>query len=546
MRKTIIFSVILLTTLGIFASSSAVILEENITYTINNDGLVKKHVYQKVKLNNHVAFRYFGEWFYTYNPNLQKITIIKSRTTQTNGNTVDTQGNGMLVMSPYATKDAPDFSYMREYMVSHIGLEPGCIVEFEYEIEDLKPHQLFVFEQMGGDFPILKKTVVVDGDYLNEFHTKGVKKNGNKFFVSNTQTFKGTHFFANKADVPYVFVVFKNGLDVIKDQFKANEQDNLNKALELLHLTKDSLQVQVIETLRDFCNNKLVTVHVDLPKTGYGRRSLVDIVQSGYATDFEKICLMSIVLSNFGIENSPFYTVDKPLTVLLDPDFGVVVKFNGENNLLFPERASFWGKKIVSLFGDEFNYKKEANLSASLELFENETGSFSGNLILEGLNLSGELKGKAGSVLKGIKLKNEKKTITGANYQVVKADVIFSPDKEYITIGNKLINYLHLNYLFNSIASSDFANIRDKMTFKTNFKLHFREPVNCVFTKDFIVENSAGSSFWNWTYKDKVLQLNASLVLNKNVLSSNEMCLIKELLAPLFDLNNKVVFINKR
>jgi hypothetical protein len=434
---------------------------------------------------------------------------------------------------------------MREFMVSHTGLEPNYVVEFEYEIKDLKPHQTFLFEQMGGGFHILKKRVVINGEYLNEFYSDSVIKKGNTFLVSDFKPSKSATYFSSNADVPYVCFVLKNGSDIIKTGFIENKHDNLNKVLKLLHLTNTSLKVQVVETLRDLCNNKLVTVHLDLPKTGYKRRSLESVVKSGYATDFEKACLISIVLSKFNIENNPFILSDEFMPVLYKPAFGITVNLNKNKELLFPERVSFWGQKVTFLFGGSGSYDKTAQVCASLELLENSDGKFTGKLFLEGLNLSAKLQGSAGVILDGIKLINEKKTLTSKNYQIVNADVLFVPDKPYVTVNNKLLNYLHLNHLFNSITSSDFVNVKDRVVFRLNTKIHFNKSVSCVFAKNRNIENSAGSCRWQWNAKENILKLNVSFILNKNFVSGNEVGLVQEILAPLFSLNNKVVFINK-
>ena len=149
---------ILLFSFSLFASQVE-ILNRKIDIHVLKDGRVVKHVYEKIKINGFTGMRRAGEWFYTYNPELTEVNIIKSVTHNSEGEVISAPKNAVLDFSPYSTENAPDFSNIREKIVSHTGLEPYCIVEFEYEIKDKVPHRLIVFEDLRDRFPV--KTVEV-------------------------------------------------------------------------------------------------------------------------------------------------------------------------------------------------------------------------------------------------------------------------------------------------------------------------------------------------------------------------------------------------
>ena len=178
MRYLIVIFILALGVLGL-AQSSAEILNETVTYTISKDGSVQKKVSQRIQLNDAVAFGTFGEWFYTYNPSLESVEILKSETVQPDGTVVPTPENGMMDQGPSAVANAPDFSYLRERMVSHTGLEPGCVVEFVWVVSDLKPFRTVIFESMSANFPIQTKRVSFVGSLPGKVLAHGnIEKSG--------------------------------------------------------------------------------------------------------------------------------------------------------------------------------------------------------------------------------------------------------------------------------------------------------------------------------------------------------------------------------
>lgn len=542
--KRIIFAIVIIFSLNIFSNPSATILEQVVKYKINSDKTVVKHVYEKVKLNNPAAFNHFGEWFYTYNPKLEKINIIKSRTIKEDKTFVDTPENGILIQSPYETEDAPDFSYFREYMVSHIGLEPNCVVEFEYEIIDLKPHKTYLFERMGGDFPVVKKTVIIEGEYIRDFRSDVVKKDGNKYFVENQPYYNGSYYVKDFEQVPYVAFLIGDTTRKINEAFKLNESDNLKNALNILKIKNNSSKFQIVETLKDFANNKLVKIELPAEKTGYERRSLEKIISSGFATDLEKAVLVNLVLTNFNIPNDVFINCNKNKgDFLIHPNFQVN---SMEFGLIYPKNISYYGLIHKSLDGKVVKVNKNKVLNISINLEETLSNGLQGNIYVEGENLDSQLNSYGCNFVKNGKIKDENIRQLIANKQVLAGKYALAIENGKIQLNWNPENLINLKHVFDSLTSTTSTEILENIQFKLNLNIVFNNKIEADFKNSKLVSNSAGFSEINWVINNNNLSYTKSLKLNKGTYSLNEYKKLRQLVAPMFNVLGEIVFLRKK
>lgn len=543
MRKIFVFLLIFIS-LSVFAGNSAVILNEQVNYKISIDKLVTKHVYQKVQLNTPASFRYWGEWFYTFNPKLQKVNIIKSTTTRKDGVSVNTPENGILIQSPYETEDAPDFSNIREFMVSHIGLEPGCIVEFEYEIVDLIPHQTYIYEEMGGIFPVNNKVVTFDGDFSGEFFSKPVKRNGNSFSVNNFPVYELSHYYHSNDQIPYVSVNLENTISKFQKMFEVTDNDNLSATAKILNLSDKSSTLQIVEKIKSFVNDKLVDVHLSEIKTGYERRKIEEIVLSGFATGFEKACLSSLLLNYFKINNSVEAIVNKnSANLILNPQFVVNVKGYG---LIYPEKINVFNKTEIAVTGDKIDLLLQKALSVSIELEEGVNSNFSGKLYAEGLNIDNTLQGLNCNFLKGATVKNEKNNNISQNRELLTSIVSFAPDKDMIKLTQTPIEIVHLDNLFDSLLYTTSLNLSEEFNLNLYLSIVFNSPMSAIFAKPTKISNEFGKNSVIWKMDGDKLVFEGSLTLNKGKIDNKEYEKLRDLLSPFISENTHIVFLKRK
>ena len=130
-----------------------------VAYELHEDGSWDMTCEQQARLDTYYAFnRALGETFIVYNPDFQKLEILKSETTMADGRKVASPPNAFNEVLPFAAHGFADFAGLREMVVTHVGLERGAIVDIKYRIHT-QAGFLPVFsgrEILNRDFPVDK------------------------------------------------------------------------------------------------------------------------------------------------------------------------------------------------------------------------------------------------------------------------------------------------------------------------------------------------------------------------------------------------------
>ena len=145
--------------------ADAIFLKINKVYTLKPDGCISFEYSHKVKLLTYYAVnRYLGETFIVYNPKFQKLNINKSETTMVDGTLVPSPENAFNEVLPGFVSRAPAYAYLREMVVTHTGLERGCITDLKYHIDTGAKHLPWLMgeEIFGKRGPIQEMTVTVN------------------------------------------------------------------------------------------------------------------------------------------------------------------------------------------------------------------------------------------------------------------------------------------------------------------------------------------------------------------------------------------------
>ena len=120
---------------GAAPTHDARFLKMEISYQLNADGSWDMTYKHQVRLDTYYAFnRALGETFIVYNPDFQKLEVLKSETTMADGRQVASPENAFNEVLPFAAHGFADFSHLREMVVTHVGLERGAVVELAYRI----------------------------------------------------------------------------------------------------------------------------------------------------------------------------------------------------------------------------------------------------------------------------------------------------------------------------------------------------------------------------------------------------------------------------
>ncbi len=524
------------------AQAAAEVLEEHVTFTIAADGAVQRQVRQKVLLHDAVAFGRWGEWFQTYNPDLEEIRLIRSVTTQADGTAVPTPDNGILDQGVFAVQNAPDFTHLREKMVSHTGLEPGCTVDFEYVIADRRPFRTAVYESMAGYYPIRRKTVTIAGRLPAPVRTHGLARGAgrNTFTVTDVPALLQDNHFTAAADTPYVYFELRSPLAAARAAITAQSRDGLPDLLAELKLGPDALPGEILTRLRHLLNERLAPVVLNAERTAYTLRPLPAVWRSGYATPLESAALAAAVLDHYRVEHQVAALAEivdgQPL--LDDPGWAVLTP----DGPVCPASLPADGRVTVALDGRILGESAPTAVELWIDLKESEGGALEGPARLAvdhppAAAALARLLPLAGAKASGVETVW---TTPGRIVQTGTVTAALADDR--LTVSDALADYLQLPALVAAAERCGRLSLPAPVQLRLHLTVRTLKARRWVTAPPQKVTNAAGSSRWAWTAGDDRLELSAQLDLKATRFERPAMAELQALLAPLLAASHKVAF----
>ncbi len=122
-----------------YPGSDAVVLFDSLVITLDNENRISKRRHRAVMLFTDNAINRYGDPRILFNSATQELVIIVARVYMRDGTIVDTQKNGINQTTPFALALAPDYTHWQETVVTHVGIEKGCVAELHYVIADKNP-----------------------------------------------------------------------------------------------------------------------------------------------------------------------------------------------------------------------------------------------------------------------------------------------------------------------------------------------------------------------------------------------------------------------
>jgi len=146
-----------------YADADAVVLFDSLVITRDADGRASKLRHRAVMLLTDNAINRYGDPRILFNAATQELTVLTARVDMRDGTIVDTQKNGINQTTPFAFEAAPDYTDCQETVVTHVGIEKGCIAELQYVIRDRTPSAQWLsgVEIFSAEDPTLDRTVEV-------------------------------------------------------------------------------------------------------------------------------------------------------------------------------------------------------------------------------------------------------------------------------------------------------------------------------------------------------------------------------------------------
>lgn len=299
-------------------ATDARFLKIEITYHLQNDGSWDMEYRHLVRLDTYYAVtRAFGETFIVYNPDFQKLEILKAETTMADGRKVAAPANAFNEVLPNAAHGFADFSGLREMVVTHTGLERGAAIDLHYRIQT-KAGFSPVFsgrEILAKAFPVdsYRLTIEVPADRVLHTRIFGLKAvaevsgtEAEKRYVFKLEDLKpdAHETLAGNQAAPFIVFSAASGWE----QALATTVDV--SALPALMAEKieaakaqNPARSDLLAALQKIAAVEVQNCNLGVEATGWRPRPLLRVFQSNYGTRLEKALLLQAMLKKAGIES---------------------------------------------------------------------------------------------------------------------------------------------------------------------------------------------------------------------------------------------------
>jgi len=560
-------------------NADAVYLKQVKEYTLNKDGSSTYHYYHKLLYNSYLSInRFYGETFVVYNPEYQTLKVNKSETTMANGKKVKSPENAYNEVLPFAAADAPAYNYLREMVITHVGLERGAVVELDYVIQSKIGFQPFFVDKVNlcETSPVkdeevivripkdeklniniinqpegLKQKVTVDGDYnVYTWKSSNLKGYSHEPLQVEGQALYPFITFST-VDLPTAFNFLKGKLT---NTFVADEA---SKKL----INNDAKGWEKVNLIRDYVALNINTYGVQPQLTGYRFRSPEEVWQSNGGTETEKAILLTEMLKIGGFNAQ---TVVAGFSHFLNSEVGCLgsfdkyyVKVDFENETRYfsvnEDHSKVPGQRITVALSDDLskvNFEKSAKpelkYSLNAEISITPDGKFTGTG-----KVTMNVKDENTDLLSGIPSSAYKPTKTNDSKELKEFSVSFTkPDLAEKIDGLYMLNLPCVAQGVNSIGIGELplsrstsieltGSYNESYTFSFTLPTGFKviSPMNKTS-----VENSLGSCAIEITEKDGKIVVSRNISINKAIIPTENYNEFRQIMSLWTDKNlNKVV-----
>ena len=119
-----------------YPTEDVVILYRGIDVEVDADGRVTRRVRRVQRLLTDLAIEHLGDERVAYDTTRQELTIDLCRTYMLDGSEVPAKPRAFNRVTPGRVASCPDRTGLQEMVISHLGVERGCLIELAYTLAD--------------------------------------------------------------------------------------------------------------------------------------------------------------------------------------------------------------------------------------------------------------------------------------------------------------------------------------------------------------------------------------------------------------------------
>ncbi|MFZ5432785.1 MAG: DUF3857 domain-containing protein [Calditrichota bacterium] len=307
------------------------------TYALNADGSQSYEWHSFRYLPDEAARDAWGDPHIAFLDGPQKLEIITARTYTADGRQIDcTPANAFNPIVPEEGFDlAPDFSAVRQMVVTMLGLENGSISELHYRITTHKP----ILPWLEGrvyfreEWPVISRELTVNvpsGTTLMYKAQNGVNessKTGTSYTwsVGEQPGYLAEDLAGHRVLLPNVAFTTAKDWKEVADEFGKRIESARKDLPELPASLIEELQgidgsENRLDVIKKWVRERFNHLEFELPEYEVGLRPVQRILTSGYGNSFEMAVLVSGLAKQAGIEVAPlpFFPFEPPVPSIHD------------------------------------------------------------------------------------------------------------------------------------------------------------------------------------------------------------------------------------
>jgi len=303
-----------------FKDEDAVILDWEDSVQLGNDGSSTWHEKKRVMIQNDRAIGAFADPRITYNKDCQTVSVLVARTLCPDGRVVEVPKYARNEVSPRDTAGWPAFAPIRQLVLTFSAIEPGAILELEWELTSKPGNGPQEFEfVVKSPYPILERRVMKNGVTVHEAKSvnplpeeaAGLTSRDRGAIVAISRSSTAKEWARDMLGRLESFAHVEHA-DLPIDDWTSGKADPLDKAAAIQE--KLAAQLNVVET--------------PPPWVPIERRSADTVWRSHYATPLEAAGLLLLCFRNAGLNCEPLLAVSSDsneLTEAAVSAFGVAL-----------------------------------------------------------------------------------------------------------------------------------------------------------------------------------------------------------------------------
>lgn len=349
-EKVLIFILVFLVSLGAFSQSQyvntpsvkdypdsdALVLKESIVFELESDGRISKKVERVEKVLTYQGLEHIGDPLVAFNKATQNLEIKKLRTHTKEGKIIDAKSNSFNEMTPFELEKSPDYTDIRQMVITKVGMDIDSVVETEYVIKDTKAWRKFFEEAilLSEDIPVLEKEIVVivpatetlKISLFNSDEKISYKEESGKKIYSikfkNLPVVRHSEFIDKEEYLtPYLLISTVSSWSQYTktlDEWisKTLDEDSTQLKEKVSKLTEKEIStLEKIKTIHNFVVKKYRNIEWSSKDFNYMPRKLSRIFETRYGNKIDKAVLLGGFFKSLGIKPEFYLFSNNPFVV---------------------------------------------------------------------------------------------------------------------------------------------------------------------------------------------------------------------------------------